>query len=401
MQLVEINDKKGARLFREAARQIYTGDTNWVAPLRMDIEDTFNPDKNSSFKNGAAIRWVLISEGGELIGRVAAFINHHKNENAKIPSGGLGFFECINDQDAANILFDACREWLLSRGAEAMDGSINFGENMFNWGVLVEGFMQQGYGMPYNKPYYRELFENYGFRDYFQQLAYHRDMRMDFPERMEKFALFLESRPGYSFEHYSSKASEKYVNDLTNILNTTWASYMENFSPIDPKEIKALVKSAGPLIEEEFIWFAYKDEVPVGVVVALPDFNQILKHFNGKIGLLDVPKLLILKKRGTMTRFRVLLAGIIPEYQNSGVIAALFLQMVKSVRQKPQYTEMELSWVGDFNPRMRKIYEQIGGVMMKKHITYRYLFDRESPFERFTNEGGDSKLRKDAQKKQK
>ena len=148
---------------------------------------------------------------------------------------------------------------------------------------------------------------------------------------MLKFAEFLETRPGYTFEHYTKKNSEKYVNDLTDVLNTTWASYMENFSPIDPGEIKALVKSAGPLIEEEFIWFAYKDGKPIGVVVALPDFNQILRHFNGKIGLLDVPKLLILKKRGTMTRFRVLLAGIIPEFQNSGAIAALFLQMVRAV----------------------------------------------------------------------
>ena len=114
-----------------------------------------------------------------------------------------------------------------------------------------------------------------------------------------------------------------------------------------------------------------------------------------------MPKFYYLKRKKVISRFRVVMAGIIPEYQNSGAIASLFLQIVKSLEELPQYKEMELSWVGDFNERMIKIYEQVGGVRMKKLITYRFLFDRNQQFKRFTNHGGDSKLRKDAIKSNK
>ncbi len=401
MQLIEVNDRKGVKLFHEVARSIYEGDPNWVAPLHMEIENTFDPGKNGSFKNGSAIRWILAGDKGQLLGRIAAFINHSKADKAELPTGGVGFFECLHDQDAANVLFDASKEWLFEQGAQGMDGSINFGENMVNWGVLVEGFMQQGYGMPYNKPYYGEMFENYGFRDYFQQYSYHKDLSKPFPERIVKFARYLEDRPGYHFEHYNKKNPEKYVSDLVSIVNDTWSDYMEDFSPIESGGIDELIDTAKSVIEEEFIWFAYKDGRPIGVVICFPDINQILIHFKGRLNIFQVFKFLYLKKRKTVSRLRVLLAGIIPEYQNSGAIAVLFLQILKTLDRKPQYKEMELSWVGDFNPRMRKIYEQIGGVQMKKHITYRYLFDSNRPFERFTNASGNSKLRRYAIKNQK
>ncbi len=118
---------------------------------------------------------------GTLIGRVAAFYSREKAGAEKIPSGGLGHFECINDQDAAFMLFDAAKNWLRTKGLKAMDAPVNFGENDNNWGLLVDGFTHPGFGMPYNFPYYRSLFENYGFRIYFRQFSYHLDLKKDFP----------------------------------------------------------------------------------------------------------------------------------------------------------------------------------------------------------------------------
>ena len=400
MQLIEVNDRTGVKLFHEVARIIYQDDPNYVAPLRMEVENIFSPEKNDSFKNGSAIRWILADDRGSLIGRIAAFIDHNKAKKADLPTGGVGFFECVHDQKAADLMFDAAKEWLLERGAQGMDGNVNFGENMVNWGLLVEGFMPQAYGMPYNMKYYAEMFESYGFRDYFQQFSYHKDLGEPFPERIVKFARYLETRPGYHFEHFNKKNPKKHIEDLVSILNNTWSNYMEGFTPIKPEGIASLVDSAKAIIEEEFIWFAYKDKRPIGVVVSFPDVNQILRHFNGRLNFFQAMRFMYLKRKKTITRFRVLLAGIIPEYQNSGAIAALFLQMLKTLEKKTQYTEMELSWVGDYNPRMRKIYEQIGGVQMKKHITYRYFFNPDTPFERFTNANGNSMLRKDITKNQ-
>ena len=136
----------------------------------MEIENIFNPEKNSSFQHGNARRWILTREdqASSSDGLQPFMIGTSVFKITSQP-GGSGFFECINDQSSANLLFDTAKNWLASEGMQAMDGPINFGENFVNWGLLVEGFMQQGYGMPYNFPYYRQLFENYGFKTYFEQ----------------------------------------------------------------------------------------------------------------------------------------------------------------------------------------------------------------------------------------
>lgn len=398
MQLIEIT-LENFRSFHDTGRFLYQDDPNWIAPLDMEVENIFTPSKNQLFAHGEAIRWILKDDSGRLIGRVAAFINHDKAGKSAVPSGGMGFFECIDDPGAAKILFDSSRDWLQKRGAVAMDASINFGENFSYWGVLVEGFTKQGYGMPYNKSYYQKLFEDYGFKDYFQQFSYHLDIMKPWPERMVKFAEFLSSRPGYTFSHFEKKNPGKYIRDLVEVINLTWSDYLEDFTPFTDKDLEEIFESAKPILVEEFIWFAYKDGKPVGVVVAFPDVNQVLAHFNGRLNLWKGLKFMWLKSGRTITRNRVLLAGVIPEFQNSGVIAALFLQFALATKNKSWYREIELSWVGDYNPRMRKVYEQIGAVPMKKHITYRYMIDPSVPFERFTNEGGNSSLRKDHLKK--
>jgi len=378
---------------------LYAGDPNRIAPLDMEIEAIFDPSKNSLFANGEAVRWVLCDDGGRPVGRIAAFVNHDKAKHQALRAGGVGFFECIDDQPAANLMFDAARAWLAARGLEAMDGSINFGENFNYWGVLVEGFMPQGYGMPYNKPYYARLFETYGFKEFFRQYTYHLDVLKPLPERQVKFADFLKKRPGYAYRHYDKKNPAKFVRDLVEILNTTWADYMEDFHPVSEKDIEPILKSAKPILVEDFIWVAYKDERPIGMIVAFPDINQVLARFDGRLNFWKALRFMALKSGKTITRNRLLLAGMVPEFQNSGAIGVLFLYFFRSVQKRPHYREIELSWVGDFNPRMRKVYEQIGAVQKKVHVTFRFLFDPARPFERFINAGGNSVLRRDAAKK--
>lgn len=398
MKLIEISPLN-FRVFHDVGRILYRDDPNWIAPLDMEVENIFNPSKNHLFTHGEAKRWVLQDDSGQLIGRIAAFIDHEKAKKTDIPAGGAGFFECTDDTAAANMLFDAAHEWLRERGAAAMDGSINFGENFSFWGVLAEGFMKQGYGMPYNKPFYPRLFENYGFRDYFQQFSYHVDLKAAWPDRIVRFAEYQASRPGYTFRHFEKRSPKKYIHDLVEIVNITWSDYLEDFTPLAEKDLEEILENTKPILIEDFIWFAYKDERPVGVIVAFPDVNQVLSRFNGRLNLWKGLKFLWLKNGKTITRNRALMAGVIPEYQNTGVAAALFLQFALATRKRSWYREIELSWVGDYNERMRKLYEQVGAVQVKKHITYRYMIDQSKPFNRFTNEGGNSRLRKDLLKK--
>jgi hypothetical protein len=140
MQIIPVNDDKTKKDFLKVPQLIYKDDENWICPLEQDIEQTFDPKKNHFFEHGICTRWILKNDANQLIGRVAAFVNHKKAHQYDIPTGGMGFFECIDNTDAAFLLFDTAKEWLKAQGMQAMEGPINFGENDSFWGLLVEGF---------------------------------------------------------------------------------------------------------------------------------------------------------------------------------------------------------------------------------------------------------------------
>lgn len=386
MKLQVVISSKQKKEFLNFPKRLYQDDPNWVCQLDIEIDGIFNPSTNSNFDHGEAIRYLLLDDNGKTLGRIAAFYDKKKLNHSMYPTGGCGFFECIDNQDAANMLFNAAKEWLAERGMKAMQGPINFGENYNHWGLLVEGFVQQAYALPYNFPYYQKLFENFGFRNYFEQYAYHKILAEGFPERMVKFAEYTEQRPGYSFKHFSFKKIDEFVDYFVEVYNKVWSSFHDNYTPLKREEIFELLKDAKPIIDEELIWFAFDKGNPVGLVVTFPDINQLLRKLkNGKLNLTNKLRFLYYRNR-VITRSRAFLAGILPEYQNSGIAAALFYQLIKVLNSKPNHTELELSWVGDYNPKMIGIYDKVGGVRKKKHITYLYLFDPSLKFERFTNE---------------
>jgi len=140
MNLIEVNNTALAKEFLEVPVTIYKNDPNWIRPLDQDIEAVFDPGKNKNFRQGEACRWILKDDKGKSIGRVAAFYNKKIINSDGMKVGAMGFFECINDEEAAFRLFDKCRKWLTERGMEAMDGPVNFGERDRFWGCLAEGF---------------------------------------------------------------------------------------------------------------------------------------------------------------------------------------------------------------------------------------------------------------------
>lgn len=383
MMLREVSGKKLAADFLECARIIYKDDKVWVCPPDNMVEAVFDPVRNTFFTHGEAIRWVLYSDRGEIIGRVAAFINRKKAFNFDQPTGGMGFFECINDRNAAFLMFDRCREWLSAKGMEAMDGPINFGENENFWGLLVEGYTHPSFGMNYNLPYYRDFFETYGFKPYFEQVTNHLDLTKPFPERFWKIADWVRQRPGYSFRHFDWKQSERFLIDFKEIYDDAW-QFHENFTPIETAVLLKSLQELRPIMVDEFIWFAYHEEVPIAFLVMIPDANEILKHFRGKIDFFGKLRFWYLRKKDVFTRSRITVMGIRPKFQKSGIESAIFWHLEKVMKKRPNYKEIELSWVGDFNPKMRQLHESVGGYFAKRHITYRCLFTDSDKSQRAT-----------------
>jgi hypothetical protein len=383
MKLIEVRDKTGREVFHSVPKILYTHDENWVCPLDAEIEDIFNPAENKLFRDGDAIRWVLESDEGKLIGRVAAFFNMGKSAKNDQPTGGMGFFECINDRDASFMLFDACKNWLKGKGMEAMDGPVTFGENLTYWGLLIEGYTMPTYGMPYNFPYYKELFESYGFKTYFEQFSYEKDLSKPFPERQVRFSMHLKDK--YQVEHFSYKNKEKYLKDVCTIYNKVWADFHEDYTPMEYEDIAKIMQKAKAIINEEFIWFVYDQGTPAALVVAFPDVNQILKKLgNGKLNFRNILKFLWYKNTGTITRARQLLTAVTPEYQRTGVTGLLFMTMVEALI-KNKIRVLDMSWVGDYNISVNKIYRLQDLPVVRKHATYRYMFDPSKEVIRFTN----------------
>ena len=383
MKIIEVNDQKTRRDFLNTARILYHKDPFWVCPLDTFIEDTFNPLKNNYFSKGDARRWILINDNGNQIGRIAAFYYKPYSDKNKQPTGGIGWFECINDQNAANLLFDTAKEWLQNKGFQAMDGPINFGENDNYWGLLVDGFIHPGMGMPYNYPYYRNLFETYGFRTYYEQYCYHIDLTIDFPERFWKIAEWVLRKPDFRFVNVDLNNVERFINDLVKVVNEAWPSFKEDFIPLQPEVIRREFQNLKPIIEKDFVWFIYHKDEPVGFFLFFPDLNMILKHLNGKLNLINKLRFFYYKKTRHIKRVRAVAAGIVPRFQGIGLESAVFMKLQKVFRNRPWLTEIEISWVADFNPKMRSVYEAVGSKLSKKLITYRYLFDRNAEFIRF------------------
>jgi len=372
MTVLEVTDSKTKKAFLDVARAIYKNDENWVCPLDSDVEAVFDPKKNNFHQFGKCIRWILKDDAGKLIGRIAAFINNKKAYNYEQPTGGIGFFECINNQVAANLLFDTAKSWLQQNGMQAMDGPINFGENDTFWGLLVDGFNPPSYGMNYHLPYYRGLFETYGFKTLYEQITNQLSPRVPFPARFEKIARWVSQKPGYEFKHLRVKEIDKFAADFVEIYNDAWADF-ENFVPINYGTILESFNKMKPILDEKLIWFAYVNGEPAAFNIVLPDANQMIKPLKGKLNLIG--KLIFVYRRWKgVNRMRAIVMGTKKKFQNHGLESALFITLGDYVLPLDQYDTLELSWVGDFNEKMLALHHSMGATFANKHLTMRCIF---------------------------
>ena len=346
MKIIVVDTELLSKAFKEMPLRIYKHDKNYIRPLNKDIDEVFDQSKNKFFRHGECERWLLQDENEHYIGRLAVFVNKKYPQDQ--PTGGIGFFECDNNQDAANYLFDRAKEWLQARGMEAIDGPINFGERDRWWGLLVNGFDEPLYCMNYNPPYYQALFEQYGFQPYFHQLCFGMDVTTPLSAKMLKWHDVYANNPDFTVEHIKKDTIFKYAADFCTIYNKAWA------------------KHGGG----------------IGMWVNIPDLNQYFKHFNGKFGWLQKLHFLYLKMTGACKRFVGVVYGIVPEWQGKGTDAYMIVECGKVVQPTMRYEKYEMQWIGDFNPKMVNLASNLEAHEVRRLTTYRYLFDRSIEFKR-------------------
>ncbi len=380
-------DKRLVREFLDLPKSIYKGNPSWVCPFDDSIESVFDPSRNKLFADGEAIRWVAYDGSGRAVGRIAAFYDREHAYSYEQPTGGCGFFEAIDDQQLADMMFDAARDWLAQRGMEAMDGPVNFGSRDAWWGLLVEGYeFQPLYENPYNPPYYKALFENYGFQNYFNQNTYNwkcyddsiNDVVYDRVKR-------LMSTPGYRFEPLGKGDLKTATENIRLIYNKAWALFT-GVKPMSEQQAQDMMKMLRPIVDRDLIYFAYFNDEPIAFFVMVPDLNRIIGKFRGKLNLINKLRLMWdLKVRRRSDRIFAIIFGVTPEFQGKGVESGMMKYMLENyVRtDRNHYRTIEFAWIGDFNPVMNRMVERyICARRHKVHTTYRYLFDRTKEFKR-------------------
>lgn len=388
MKIIEVRDKKSIKAFHELPYSIYKNDPNWIPHLRQDIENIFNTDKNKVFRGGEATRWILKNKQGTTIGRIAAFIEPKYYAAFKQPTGGLGFFECINDQDAAFLLFDTAKNWLAERGMKAMDGPINFGEKNAFWGLMVQNADYPAtYQMNYNPPYYQQFFENYGFKVFYEQFVFWRDFIRDADEVFQRKAEKLWNDPLFKITNARGYTDKQLAEFFLSIYNQAWGKH-EGFQPMRFEQAYKIMKAIRPIRDVRISLFAFYNNQPIAFYINIPELNQIFKHVHGNLNLWGKLKFLYYKNFVGSTTAYGIVFGVIPDFQGKGVESAMIKYAGIHLRGKTPYRDTVLTWIGDFNIKMLKVCKNLNASLLRKLRTYRYMMDETIPFERHKFIGG-------------
>ena len=391
MKMIEVTTAQLAKEFIAVNVLVNKDDPNYIRPLDKDINMVFDPLKNKAFRFGEVVRWVLKDDNDKLMGRIAAFINKkYKSKGDEGLVGGMGFFDCIDNQAAANLLFDTAKNWIEQRGAIAMDGPINFGERDRWWGLLVEGTEPPLYCINYNPPYYKALFENYGFKPFFNQICFTLNVKDRVEEKFYKRHATLNANPDFSSDYIRKNNLKKYAKDFTTVYNKAWAGH-GGLKQMDEKMVLKMFESLKAVMDERLNWIIYHKKEPIGIWLNIPDLNQWFKYLNGNFGIFGKLKFLWYKYTKPCNKFVGLIFGIVPEFQGMGADAYMIVEGAKVIQGitikdgvytigKPIYDKYEMQWIGDFNPKMINVAESLGTYRSRKLITYRYNFDREKEF---------------------
>ncbi len=350
--------------------KLYADDPMWIPPLLMDHRKLLGY-KRHPFHDDAEMQTFLAVHDGEVVGRVAAIVNHAHNRRAGEKRGFFGFFESIDDQSVANGLFDAARDWLFARGMRAIRGPANPSLN-YEVGLLIEGFHSPPtFMMTYNKPYYGRLVEGWGFKKVEDMYAFwgHIDMLTKLNKKL--FFISSESQKRFNVTVRSMRRDrfheevEMFLRVYNESLAGTWG-----FVPLSAGEIKMLAEGLKQLIVPELAIVAEVDGHPIGACFGLLDYNPRIRKINGR--LFPFGFLHLLRNKRAIKKMRVISINVVPEYQRWGLGVVLLGGLIKPI-QEWGMQEVEFSWVLESNTLSRGSLEKGGA---KRDKTYR-MYDYE------------------------
>ena len=364
--IVRVTSQADLMKFIKFPWKIYSNDPYWVPPLIMDRKKLLDTSKNPFFKH-AEIQLFLAKKNNEIVGRIAAIKNdlHNLHHNDKV--GFFGFFECMNDQQTANLLFDSAKQWLEEKGMNAMRGPANPSSND-EYGMLIEGFNDSPrILMTYNPKYYINLCENYGFVKAKDLNAFKLETdKVLSSEKLKRVADLAQQRSGLKIFQIDMKKFDSELDKVKYVYNKAWAPNW-GFVPMTEEEIDAMAKDFKAIIEPSLLLFGEINGKLVGFALVVFDYNFIFKKMNGRLFPFGIIKLLTQKKK--IPWARIITLGIIPEYQKRGLDAVFYYEIVTRAAKLNIFLG-EASWVLEDNDMMNRGLEVMNAHAYKKYRIY-------------------------------
>jgi GNAT superfamily N-acetyltransferase len=358
--------KKERKQFIDFPYQHYFEDENWIPPLKMEQKKLIDTENNPFYENGD-IALFLAEQDGELCGRIAAIQDRRYNEHHQNKTGFFGFFECIDDQSVANLLFKVAGDWLKQRGHTDILGPAN-PSMMDEVGILVDGFeYEPSIMMPYHKPYYNALITNAGLEKEMDMYAFRVTQASVTLDRIYRAEEIVRRRlPKLRIREVDTKNLDQEVEIVRDIFNRAWSQNW-GFIPLSKEELEDLAEDLKLILDPKVAHIAEIDGEPVAFSIALPDLNQALKHTDGTLFPTGIFKLLW--HRRNIDQIRTALMGVIPKYQGKGIDALLHKEAIINGKEVG-YKSSELSWVLESNKNMIRVAEKIGASIEKTYRMY-------------------------------
>lgn len=324
---------------------LYRNDKCFVPPLIIDELNTLNPKTNPAF-DFCDVAYFMAERDGKPVGRIAAMINRQVNRRDNSADARFGFFDSIDDQEVADALLDAAEKWARDKGMTRIIGPLGF-TDLDREGVLTFGFDELGtMATNYNYPYYVELIRKAGYRQSAEWLEFVMDVPDGIPQKMDRIADIVKSRSGLKVKKYTSRAAIKrdYGRKIFYLINETYDK-LYGYSPLTERQIDTYISQYLNLLDLDLVSLIVdKDDELVGVGISMPSMSRALQKSRGKIlpfGWLPLLKGL----KGRNDRVDLMLVGIKPEYQNKGVNALLFQDLI------PHYIKRGFRWA-ESNPEL-------------------------------------------------
>lgn len=366
MEIRPVRTKEEFKKFIEFPWKIYAGDRIWVPPLISDVEFILG-EHNPFWEHAEKELYLAYDAAGKLAGRIAAIIDRNfikfQNENV----GFFGFFESINDLSAAQALYDAVSGWLKAKGIAKMRGPMNPSTND-ECGFLCDGFdSSPRIMMPYNPPYYLDLASQCGLNKAKELYAYEMDVSKGPFERLERIVkVTYKKNPGLKIRKFSLQNFDEEIKKALGVYNEAWDKNW-GFVPWTEKEFVTMAQRLKDLLQLDITLLAEIDEHPVGMLIAVPDYNFIMKKINGRMDLLGILKFLFYRNR--LKALRLMIMGVVKKYRQKGIEGAMYFEALKNV-QRLGYEKCEFSWVLDDNVMTQRAAEMMGGQLYKKYRIY-------------------------------